>query len=257
MDRKTRQKFKAPSYGYGAVESALATVFGADSDVRESTLRARLKHFGRLGLPGDRGGKGTRMQYSFEQATQWLVALLMSDLGIDPVIIVKTIQKYWDSELARWVRQATDAVALAGNPVLLAVRPRSMSGAWLGKKSALFRTLPWVRAYRQVEQRHHLGAVGITVGPPEIGEAALTEHGSDKPRSNETHHLGAVGITVGPREIGEAAFMEHGSDRLRSGETPKTTRPRNVPNPAKHEWVCTCNLTDAVRELEAALEAGK
>ena len=257
MDRKTRQKCKAPGYGYGAVESALAAVFGADPEVQETTLRARLKHFGRLGLPGGRGGKGTRMQYSLEQATQWLVALLMSDLGIDPVIIVKTIQEYWDLKLAKWVRQATDAEALSGNPVLLTVRPRSMSGSWLDKMSSSFRTLPWIHAYRQFEHHHHLKAVGITVGPPEIGKPPLTEQGSGGPRSDETHRLKAVGITVGSPEIGKPALTVHGSDGPRSDKTPKTTRPRNVPSPATHEWVCTCNLTDAVRELEAALEAGK
>ena len=222
MDRKSRQKFETPHFGYGAVESALAAVFGADVDIQGSALRARLKHFGRLGLPGGRGGKGTRMLYSLEHATQWLVALLLSDIGIDPTVIVKTIRENWDSHLARWVQQATDAEALAGNAILFSVRPRSMSGAWLGKRSPSFRTLPWVYAYRSSGHHDHLKAVGITVPPPELGAPELKVHGADQPAGKK------VSAKDAPPAQGHA----------------------------QREWICTCNLTEAVRELEAAL-AGK
>jgi hypothetical protein len=94
MPRKIRNQFETPRYSYGAVEGALGAVFGADIDTQQGALRARLKHFGRLGLPGGRAGKGTRMLYSLEHASQWVVALLMSELSIDPTVIVKGIHEY-------------------------------------------------------------------------------------------------------------------------------------------------------------------
>ena len=99
-----RHKFETPRYSYGVVEGALAAVFGIDAKTQRGALRARLKHIQRLGLPGTAAGKGARVSYSLEQAFQWLIALLLSEIGIDPIVIVKTIKKHWKSGLARSVK---------------------------------------------------------------------------------------------------------------------------------------------------------
>ncbi len=234
MQGKARHKFETPRYTYGVVEGALAGVFGVDVKTQRGALRARLKHIQRLGLPGTAAGKGARISYSFEQASQWLIALLLSEIGIDPVVIVETIQKNWRSSLAKSVQEAADAGALSGKPVLLSIRPRSMSGAWIGNKSSSFRSLPWIDAYRDSEHHHYLNAVGITVASPGSGTPALVEHS----QVSETRAIGA--------------HLTQLSKGLHPFENPSTAIKL-----AEHEWLCTCNLTNAVRKLEAGLRAEK
>ncbi len=145
MDRKARYDFETPRFSYGAVESALAVVFGADKATQQGALRGRLKHLQRLGL-GVAAGKGVRVQYSLAQGAQWLLAMLMGEIGVDPVISVETIQKAWP-QLQRWFERALDKDALSGNnPVWLTLRPQAMSG-W-AKVSAI----EWVGAFRWKEK---------------------------------------------------------------------------------------------------------
>jgi hypothetical protein len=228
-----RQPFIGVADGQFDAEGALAAVFGVDAKTQRGPLRARLKHIQRLGLPGTAAGKGARISYSLEQASQWLIALLLSEVGIDPVVIVKTIQKNWRSSLARRVQEAVDAEVLSGKPILLSIRPRSMSGAWIGKKSPHFRTLPWIDAYRYSEHHHYLHAVGITVASPKLGAPALVEHS----QASETLAIGA--------------HLKRSSKELHPLENASTAKL------AENEWLCTCNLTNAVRKLEAGLQAEK
>jgi hypothetical protein len=122
-------KFETPRYTYGEVEGALAALLGPDAQRRQIALRGRLKHFQQLGLPGLEAGKGARVRYSQEQVTQWLLALLMTELGIDPTVVIELIQRYWKT-ISPWVRQATDKQSRAGNPIFLTLRPRLMTGPW-------------------------------------------------------------------------------------------------------------------------------
>jgi hypothetical protein len=140
MVRKQSNEFVRPAFSYGAVEKALGAVFDANAKTQQGALRGRLKHLQRLGLPGTVAGKGTRIQYSAEQACQWLLALLMSDAGIDPKVSVKLIHKFWAKYLKSIVLKATDHEAMFGyaplpaNPVFLTLRPRLMSGDWSKQK---------------------------------------------------------------------------------------------------------------------------
>jgi hypothetical protein len=134
MDRKVSHGFESPLYSYAEVERALAAAFGVDAERQRGALRGRLKHLQRLGLPGLEAGKGTRVQYSRAQANQWLLALLMAEIGIDPTIIAKTIKANWKA-LAPFVEQATDRQARSGNPIYLGLRPRVMSSAWEDRPS--------------------------------------------------------------------------------------------------------------------------
>jgi hypothetical protein len=129
MDRKLSQGFETPRYSYAEVERALAAVFNLDADRQRGALRGRLKHLQRLGLPGLESGKGKRVAYSFEQASQWLIALLMAQIGIDPAIIAKTVKASWKG-LVPSVKAAIDTTAKRENPIYLGLRPRVMLGAW-------------------------------------------------------------------------------------------------------------------------------
>jgi hypothetical protein len=84
----------------------------------------------RLGLPGVAAGRGTRIQYSRAQASQWLVALLLAEVGVDPTVIVRAIKANWERLLPS-VKEATDRTAIRdANPIFLALRPRLMSAGW-------------------------------------------------------------------------------------------------------------------------------
>jgi hypothetical protein len=149
VNRKSLDQFSTPLFAYGAVETALAHIFRASPPVKRGALRGRIKHLAQLGLPGVGRGKGRRVQYSTEHAMQLLVALLIADLGVDPVVIVKLVQAHWKF-LLPWIRRATDDEALAGNPVFWTIRPRLMSGAWGNSRHAL-RTVDWVGAFRRFD----------------------------------------------------------------------------------------------------------
>ena len=64
-------------------------------DAQLSAFRARLKHFRKLGIPAKNPGKGTRLRYSESDLFQLLVALELSEFDVDPVLIVKIIQRHW------------------------------------------------------------------------------------------------------------------------------------------------------------------
>jgi hypothetical protein len=145
MDRKTRHDFEMPRFSYGAVESALAAVFAADRKTQQGALRGRLKHLQRLGL-GIAAGKGARVHYTLAQASQWLLAMLMNEIGVDPAISVPTIKKAWP-QLQRWFERSLDKDALGGNPIWLTLRPQPMSG-W-----AKAPAIEWIGAFRWKEMR--------------------------------------------------------------------------------------------------------
>jgi hypothetical protein len=130
---EVHRRLVEPRHSYGAVEGALAAVFGADAAGQAGVLRGRLKHFQKLGLPGLKVGKGARVRYSDEQAAQWLIALFLNDLGVEPKTIVVLFEKYWAARLVDWVMRATDKEATnkdRPNPVLLAFRPQSLWRRW-------------------------------------------------------------------------------------------------------------------------------
>src|SRR5262245_55172679 len=112
MDRTVA--FSTPLYRYGPLEVALGAALGVGTAVAQGAMRGRLKRFGTLGLPGGNPGKGTRRLYSQEQAMQLLIALLMADAGLDPVVIVPAIMNTW-ARMRRNVERATSKEAVAGN----------------------------------------------------------------------------------------------------------------------------------------------
>jgi hypothetical protein len=121
-------------YTYAEVERALGMFFGAPASAWGS-FRGRVRHFQRIGLVEVTPGKGRRIAYTSVQAAEWMVALLLAELGIDPVVIVESIQRE-RTQLRRWIAEATDDKALGGDEVFLAALPALMSSAWASKQSA-------------------------------------------------------------------------------------------------------------------------
>jgi hypothetical protein len=130
----TRKRDAVVGYSYAEVEGALGALFGVPATALGS-FRGRVRHLQRIGLVDVAPGKGRRISYSRMQANEWMLALYLADLGVDPVVIVKSI-KQERKKLQEWMREATDEAALDGNEVFLAARPALMSGAWASKDSA-------------------------------------------------------------------------------------------------------------------------
>lgn len=129
MIGKELSLFATPgAFSYGALEKALGAVFGVDDATQQGALRGRIKHLQRLGLPGLKAGKGARVEYSVEQATQWLLALLLSEAGVDPVAGVRLMREHW-AKFLPWCKRAQDLKKVrtdSGAHVFLTVRPHLM-----------------------------------------------------------------------------------------------------------------------------------
>lgn len=71
---------------YGEVEDALMKLIGAPESYR-AALRARVKYFQRLGFGRESPGKGSRIDYSFEDMCRWAFAFELTQFGVDPTRI--------------------------------------------------------------------------------------------------------------------------------------------------------------------------
>jgi hypothetical protein len=130
----------APSaFAFGAVERALTRVLRIDAH-QHGAFRGRLKHLQRLGLPALEPGKGKRIGYTRELVLQWLIALLLAQLGIDPVLIVQAIKRDWKAVLAPACADALTRSAQEGNHVYLQLRPRLLTHAGMANAGFEFAT---------------------------------------------------------------------------------------------------------------------
>jgi hypothetical protein len=84
MDRKERVDFVTGVYRYAQIERGLALTLGADERTQKGPLRGRLKKLSTLGLPASGPGKGARRLYSWEEANQLLLVLLMGGCWARP-----------------------------------------------------------------------------------------------------------------------------------------------------------------------------
>jgi hypothetical protein len=92
--RIVRSSRSVPTFAYAEVESALAEVFDA-RDAQPTTFRARLQNFRKLGIPAANPGKGQRLRYSVGDLFQLLLALELTEFGLDPALVVNTIRNDW------------------------------------------------------------------------------------------------------------------------------------------------------------------
>jgi hypothetical protein len=130
MSRTDPHEFVSPRYTYARVERALLAVFDVAAD-RQGPMRARLKHLNLLGMPGLKVGKGQRISYSLEHVSQWLVALLLEEAGIDPTEAVRLVNGTWARGGRPAVLAAMDEPGRAVDHIFLVFRPRLMTGLWL------------------------------------------------------------------------------------------------------------------------------
>jgi hypothetical protein len=127
---KEQRSFAAGAYAYAQIERALGAALYANTATQRGALRGRLKRLLTLGLPENGPGKGSRRRYSLEEAHQLLVALLMEDAGLDPVVVARAVKKVWGSNLARDAAAATSEDATTTNPIILIMMLQTVTGPW-------------------------------------------------------------------------------------------------------------------------------
>jgi hypothetical protein len=242
MARATRKRVGGAGYSYAQVEAALGALFRVPASAQGS-FRARVRHLQRVGLVKIAPGKGRRISYTRIQANEWMLALLLAELGVDPIVIVKSVQG-GRKELHDWIAEATDDEALGGNEVFLAIWPALMSGAWTSNDSAGILRFGKFRRHDSALKipRHGLHAprlVGSTSRPTISPGAALVAPllpEAAQPAA-PAHDIHAVGLTVGPPVFG--------SPELREIQFLDWAEP----------LLLVINLSMPVRELGAALDA--
>jgi hypothetical protein len=119
--RKNLHGIAAAAVSFGQLERAMIQIFRVGND-RHAANRARMKHLLKLGLGVPRPGKGMRVAYTRETANQLLMAMLLADIGIDPVTVVRAVRANWQ-HLVPMVAKATEPRAQQGNHVFLLAKP--------------------------------------------------------------------------------------------------------------------------------------
>jgi hypothetical protein len=123
-------------YSYGEGEFALCRALELEPQHRR-LLRAWLKNLQRLGLPKITPSKGTRPRYVRAQLDMWLLAMLASRAGMDPMIVVPAIKASWKT-LAPEIATATDGKLLENRgPLWVALWPRLAASAWKDGRPSL------------------------------------------------------------------------------------------------------------------------
>jgi hypothetical protein len=242
MAGTARKRVAIVGYSYAQVEGALATLFRVPA-VAQGSFRGRVRHLQRVGLVEIAPGKGRRIFYTRIQANEWMLALLIADLGVDPTVIVKSVERE-RKKLREWMREASDEKALGGNEVFLAAQPELMSGAWASKGSAGILRFAKFRRYDAALKipRHDSG-------PSRSGRPALRLT------------LPSIGLITTPPSPGEVQPAR--STRVPDPQDLKVGRP-DIGAPELREiqvldWanplLLVVNLTRPVRELGTALES--
>jgi len=124
-------RFETPAYSYAEAETALARAFDVGLVHQRGALRGRLKHLQKLGLVNLEKGK-KRVRYSRAQIAQWLIALILAELGLDPTLIVVTLKNNWRN-IASTIELATNHEAQSGQPYHLCLWSHVMSAPWAQK----------------------------------------------------------------------------------------------------------------------------
>jgi hypothetical protein len=129
-------KFEQVRFSYAEVEEGLAVALAIGGTSR-TLFRSRIKHFQRLGVTGERPGKGAPLKYDFAQAAKLVIVLLLADVGLAPIACVKLVSERWERDLRGQVRQAIGpGTRDAENPWFLTLRLEAMRGPW-AKQSAV------------------------------------------------------------------------------------------------------------------------
>jgi hypothetical protein len=237
----TRNRVAAVGYSYAQVEGALGALFGVPATALGS-FRGRVRHLQRIGLVEVAPGKGRRISYSPMQANEWMLALYLADLGVDPIVIVKSIRQ-GRKKLQEWMREATDEDALGGNEVFLAARPVLMSGAWASKDSAGILRFAKFKRYDDA-----LKILWHDSRPPRSGRPALKPAVAPIKTAPPSPGQGAQPAT--PTRIPDPRGLQVGSPIFEAPEL-REVRVLDWADPL----LLVVNLTKSVRALGHALES--
>jgi hypothetical protein len=209
MAGTVRKRAAAVGFSYAQVEGALGALFRVPASARGS-FRGRVRHLQRIGLIDVAPGKGRRISYTRVQANEWMLALYLADLGVDPVVIVKSLRRE-RKRLQGWFGEATDEEALRGNEVFLVAWPALMSGAWASKDSAgILRFAKYRRhdlALKIARHDSHPAPSGRPTQNPTMPPIRSIAPPSAQP-ARRSHGLGAGDLTVGPPVLGTPELRE-------------------------------------------------
>jgi hypothetical protein len=111
-------------YAYAQVEAALASIFYV-REASKAAFKGRIKHFQKLGLVPASPGKGKRIQYSFDDAWRWAVALNFCEFGIDPIEIDRILKVSFFGTWRRIIDQPD-----SGEDRFYVISPRFMSASF-------------------------------------------------------------------------------------------------------------------------------
>ena len=208
----TRNRVAVVGSSYAQVEGALSALFRVPATALGS-FRGRVRHLQRIGLVDVAPGKGRRISYTRMQASEWVLALYLADLGVDPVVIVKSI-KQERKKLQECMREATDDAARDGNEVFLAAQPALMSGAWASKDPAGMLRFAKFRRYdaalkilRHDSRSPRSGRPAANPAVPAIGQIASPSPAGAQP-ARPTRIPVPRDLIVSPPDIGAPALRE-------------------------------------------------
>jgi hypothetical protein len=147
MIAKDQESFVTGRYLYADIESALAPALEL-GPAELPALRARLKRFASMGLPGSAPGTGKHRRYSNEDAGLLLILLLLHGLGLSPAAVIATIKRPdTRKHLALLLRWAADAEATRKNdPNLVYLTARVEDP---GKTPARASPAIWIGGFRR------------------------------------------------------------------------------------------------------------
>lgn len=111
---------RAATYGYAAVEAALARVF-LENSKNIAPLRGRLKAFQRAGLTPESPGRGRVIRYTIANIYDWALALALADFGLPPESIIPFIKQgyFYDDYLPTIAKEKNDFLFFCVRPFIL------------------------------------------------------------------------------------------------------------------------------------------
>jgi len=120
------------TFTYAQVEHAVAQALELGLVQQRSVLRARIKHFMKVGLLNVEKGR-SRAHYTYGQFARLLIAIVLTELGgMDPTTVAAVVRNQWPT-VARTIELVAGHEARSGTPYHLCVWSQTMTGPWLRK----------------------------------------------------------------------------------------------------------------------------
>jgi hypothetical protein len=129
----------APKFIYGEIERILAALHCANEAAQKTTLRSRIKHFQKLGVPfGLRSGRGKKLEYDRDHIYQFALCLELAEFGIDPSVIVALLRAKWTTMFVPSLQGKDWRTKKPLGVPFLYILPELMNAAWYRRPGALY-----------------------------------------------------------------------------------------------------------------------